>query len=144
MASLVTVILVLIIVLIPFSVLGTLVFREASQLYLRVAEGKGMELANAYSELNNPVEQEKRLREQIKEREKSGKFLAHLEANELDEDFVNAMKHGMPPAGGIGVGVDRLVMLLTDSASIRDVILFPFMKPLDAKKEKMEVKRNNG
>ena len=104
----------------------------------------GMELANAYSELNNPVEQEKRLREQIKEREKSGKFLAHLEVNELDEDFVNAMKHGMPPAGGIGVGVDRLVMLLTDSASIRDVILFPFMKPLDAKKEKMEVKRNNG
>jgi len=96
----------------------------------------GMELANAYSELNNPVEQEKRLREQIKEREKSGKFLAHLEANELDEDFVNAMKHGMPPAGGIGVGVDRLVMLLTDSASIRDVILFPFMKPLNIKEEK--------
>ncbi|MFH1290353.1 MAG: lysine--tRNA ligase [Nanoarchaeota archaeon] len=94
----------------------------------------GMELANAYSELNDPIEQEKRLKEQLRERKKSGKFQVHLEANELDEDFVNAMKHGMPPAGGIGIGIDRLVMFLTDSASIRDVILFPFMKPLDSKK----------
>jgi len=96
----------------------------------------GMELANAYSELNDPIEQERRLKEQLKERKKSGKLLAHLEANELDEDFVNAMKHGMPPAGGIGIGIDRLAMFLTNSASIRDVILFPFMKPLDVKKEK--------
>jgi len=98
----------------------------------------GTELANAYSELNDPLEQEKRLKEQIKNREKSGKFKAHLEANELDEDFVNAMRHGMPPAGGIGIGIDRLVMFLTNSASIRDVILFPFMKPEGLKGNKAD------
>ncbi len=96
----------------------------------------GMELANAYSELNNPLEQEKRLKEQIKQREKSGKFKAHLEANELDSDFINAMMYGMPPAGGIGIGIDRLTMLLTNQQSIRDVILFPFMKPEGFKEKK--------
>ncbi len=89
----------------------------------------GMELANAYTELNDPIEQEKRLKEQIEKRKKSEKFKAHLEANKLDVDFINAMKHGMPPAGGVGIGIDRLVMLLTGQDSIRDVILFPFMKP---------------
>ena len=88
----------------------------------------GMELANAYSELNDPIEQEDRLNEQVEKRKKSSKHEAHSWANELDEDFIEAMKHGMPPAGGIGVGVDRLVLFLTDSPSIRDVILFPFMK----------------
>ncbi len=89
----------------------------------------GMELANAYSELNNPIEQENRLKEQVKQRTKSNKFQPHLEVNKLDEDFINAMKHGMPPAGGIGIGIDRLVMLLTNQPSIRDVLLFSFMKP---------------
>lgn len=85
----------------------------------------GMELANAYSELNDPAEQEKRLNEQAKVREKTK---AHLEANKIDSDFVEAVQIGMPPMGGIGIGIDRLVMLFTNSASIRDVILFPFMK----------------
>ncbi len=89
----------------------------------------GVELANAYSELNDPTEQEKRLKEQLKRREQSEKFKAHFEANVLDEDFINALKHGMPPAGGLGIGIDRLVLFLTDSPSVRDVILFPFMRP---------------
>ena len=89
----------------------------------------GIELANAYSELNDPVEQEKRLKEQIKYRKRSEKFEAHFEANVIDEDFVNAMKYGMPPAGGIGIGIDRLTLFLTNQPSIRDVILFPFMRP---------------
>lgn len=89
----------------------------------------GVELANAYTELNDPIEQERRLKEQVKQRETSGKFKANLEANELDEDFINAMKYGMPPAGGIGIGIDRLTMFLTNQSSIRDVVLFPFMRP---------------
>jgi len=100
----------------------------------------GVELANAYTELNDPIEQERRLEKQIEEREKSGKFKAHLEANELDEDFVNSMRYAMPPAGGIGIGIDRLTMFLTNQHSIRDVILFPFMKPEE--KNKQEGKKN--
>ena len=103
----------------------------------------GTELANAYSELNNPIEQELRLRKQVEERDKSGKFDAHLEANLVDEDFVEAMYYGMPPAGGIGIGIDRLVMFMTNSPSIRDVIFFPFMKPLNIKKEDMVKKKIN-
>jgi len=73
----------------------------------------GMEVANAYSELNDPIEQRKRFEEA---------------GGEIDEDFVRALEYGMPPAGGLGIGVDRLVMLFTNSANIREVILFPQLK----------------
>jgi lysyl-tRNA synthetase class 2 len=82
----------------------------------------GMEVANAYSELNDPVEQKRRFEEEIRE-------LDTGEAKAVDEDYVTALEHGMPSAGGLGVGIDRLVMLLADQASIRDVILFPLLKP---------------
>ncbi len=90
----------------------------------------GVEIANAYSELNDPIEQQKRLEEQIHSRRNSEKLGPDVEANVLDEEFIEAMQYGMPPAGGVGIGIDRLVLLLTNSNSIRDVILFPFMKPL--------------
>lgn len=89
----------------------------------------GSELANAYSELNDPIEQEIRLNKQVQSRKKAKDYDAHFEATVIDEDFVKAMSYGMPPLGGIGIGIDRLVMLLTNQQSIRDVILFPFMKP---------------
>jgi lysyl-tRNA synthetase class 2 len=85
----------------------------------------GFELGNAYSELNDPVLQKKLLEEQVKIRKKVNEPWTEA----LDEDFIRAMEYGMPPMGGIGIGIDRLVMLLTNSASIRDVIFFPFMKP---------------
>jgi lysyl-tRNA synthetase class 2 len=85
----------------------------------------GFELGNAYSELNDPLLQKKLLEEQVKIRKKVDEPWTEA----LDEDFIRAMEYGMPPMGGMGIGVDRLVMLLTNSASIRDVIFFPFMKP---------------
>ena len=88
----------------------------------------GHEMGNAFSELNDPIDQRRRFEEQVAERAAQG-----LHA-EIDEDFVAALEYGMPPTGGLGFGLDRMVMLLTDSATIRDVLLFPTMKPLDGKK----------
>ena len=88
----------------------------------------GKEFANAYTELNDPIDQLERFESQLKERE-----LGNDEANDIDMDFIEALEYGMPPAGGIGYGIDRLVMFFTESASIRDVILFPTMKERDRK-----------
>ena len=95
-----------------------------------------MEVGNSYSELNDPIGQRARLEAQVRNR-----AMGDDEVPPTDDDFLLAMEYGMPPTGGVGLGVDRIIMILTDQPSIRDVILFPTMKPIEEKKDSKKEKK---